>query len=71
MNMGRKEIDISEIDMSGGTRIYVCIHITNNYSTQDHATDTSTHDESADVFSWKGKIIEDYWECSLDDFIRM
>ena len=55
MNMGRKEIDISEIEMSGGTLIYVCIHITNNYSTHDHATDTSTHDESTDVFSWKGK----------------
>ena len=30
-----------------------------------------THDESADIFSWKGEIIEYYWYCILNDLIYL
>ena len=28
-----------------------------------------THDESADVFSWKGESLKEYWECILNALI--
>ena len=32
-----------------------------NFSTQDHAVASITYDESAAVFSWNSKILEEYW----------
>ena len=29
-----------------------------------------THDEYADVFSWESEILEEYWECTLNDLIK-
>ena len=34
-------------------------------STQYHTVDVITHDESAAVFSWKGKSLEEYWNFIL------
>ena len=28
-----------------------------------------THDESDAVFSWQGEILEEYWDCILNDLI--
>ena len=64
------QINISEVDMSGGTRIYGYIHTINILSTHDYAAATSTHDESATLFYWKGEILEEYWEFTLNEFIR-
>ena len=33
--------------------------------------DIITHDESADVFSWKGESIEEYWYCIMNALIQM
>ena len=33
----------------------------NIFSTQYHDVDTIMHDESADMFSWKVDILEEYW----------
>ena len=29
-----------------------------------------THDESDAVFSWQGEILEEYWDCILNDLIQ-
>ena len=39
------------------------------FSTQDHYAASSTHDESAAVFYWKGDIFNDYWQCIINTFI--
>ena len=39
-------------------------------STHDHSVDVIMHDESADVFSWKGESIEEYWYCILNASIQ-
>ena len=41
----------------------------NIFSTQKHNVAVITHDESAAVFSWKGDILEEYWDCILNALI--
>ena len=41
----------------------------NIFSTQDENVAVITHDESAAVFSWKGKSLEEYWGCILNALI--
>ena len=37
--------------------------------TQDHTVAVITHNESADVFSWKGDSLKEYWYFILNAFI--
>ena len=39
------------------------------FSTHDHTVAVIVHDESAAVFSWKGKSFEEYWDCILNALI--
>ena len=39
------------------------------FSTQYHTESAITHDESAAVFSWKGEILEEYWDWILNALI--
>ena len=34
--------------------------------TQDHSVAVITRDKYANVFSWKGESIEEYWECIMN-----
>ena len=43
----------------------------NIFSTQDHTLAVIAHDESDAVFSWKGEILEGYWECTLNPLLIM
>ena len=40
------------------------------FSTQDHTLAVIKHDESADVFFWKGESLKEYWDCILNDLIQ-
>ena len=42
----------------------------NIFSTQKHTVAVIKHDESAAVFSWKGKSLEEYWYCILNALIQ-
>ena len=39
------------------------------FSTQEHTVAVIAHDESADVFSWKGDSLEEYWDYILNTLI--
>ena len=39
------------------------------FSTQDHTVAVITHDESTVVFLWKGEILDEYWNCTLNALI--
>ena len=41
----------------------------NIFSTQYHTKSAIMHDESDDVFSWKGESLEEYWDCILISLI--
>ena len=43
----------------------------NIFSTQYHTMDVITHDESDDLFSWKGGSLQQYWCCILNALIYL
>ena len=42
----------------------------NIFSTQEHTVAVITHDESAAVFPWKGKRLDEYWDFILNALIQ-
>ena len=41
----------------------------NIFSTQEHTVAVIAHYGSAAVFSWKGEILKEYWDCILNALI--
>ena len=39
------------------------------FSTQEHTVDVIVHDESSDVFYWKGESLNKCWDCILNTLI--
>ena len=86
-----KETNIAEIDITGGTNIYVYLSIStqtevfietitalfsdlcwcscNILSTNNHAIYAIIRHEFDAVFSWKGEILVEYWEFTLNTLI--
>ena len=42
----------------------------NIFSTHYYTVTVIAHAKYADVFSWKGERIEEYWDCILNDLIK-
>ena len=40
------------------------------FSTQEHTVDVIVHDESSDVFYWKGESLNKCWDCILNTLIQ-
>ena len=49
---------------------YLCWCSCNIFPTQYHTVAVISYDESAAMFSWKGEIFEEYWDCIMNALIQ-